>query len=240
MAIFAQWGAPLVKDTSARPVAYWPGDLVGNAAELLEDRAHGDHHARIVGPVRLAAGVVGSSFCFESAGYAETDSMHTVREAYTLATWVRALSLPSDSSRNPSWIDHWNHRVNARGFVLGLSKHHAVAGTSPDGSLRNALFPRDPQSLPLERWVHFVTTFDGEHTVLYRNGERVSSHESASPFELHRPAPDYGVRIGRSYNDGVHATFNGCFDEMAIWDEALSPEDVMALYRRGQRGETLL
>jgi len=75
------------------------------------------------------------------------------------------------------------------------------------------------------QWVHVVWTNDGSNYKFYKNGNLVATETAPDTFH----APDIqGYQIGK-----VDNYFEGQIDEVAIWDVALSTNDITALYNSG-------
>lgn len=85
-----------------------------------------------------------------------------------------------------------------------------------------------------EEWFHFAMTFsnsDNGTMVLYYNGEDVASWNNLGVNLDHRfqyAADD--LFVGGKYNGGH---FSGVIDEVALWNRALSEEEIREVYSRG-------
>ncbi|MFV1968603.1 MAG: right-handed parallel beta-helix repeat-containing protein, partial [Pirellulaceae bacterium] len=82
------------------------------------------------------------------------------------------------------------------------------------------------QSIPLDQWSHVVGTYDGSSARLYLNGELVATRRMDTPIN-HSTAP---LRIGQGV--GSNSTWPGKLDEVAIYDRALSLEQIRLHHRR--------
>jgi hypothetical protein len=76
----------------------------------------------------------------------------------------------------------------------------------------------------LNKWVHFALVHDGSYTRLYVNGML----RTEVPRVLNISGSDT-FRIGQWGSDG----FNGLIDDFAIWDYALSPEEIRRMVPAG-------
>jgi len=76
----------------------------------------------------------------------------------------------------------------------------------------------------LNKWVHFALVHDGEYTRMYVNGKL----KTQAPRVLNTAGGDT-FRIGQ-YGDNE---FNGRIDDFALWDYALSPEEIRSLMPAG-------
>jgi|ETN07SMinimDraft_1059922.scaffolds.fasta_scaffold41537_2 hypothetical protein len=84
-------------------------------------------------------------------------------------------------------------------------------------------------------WYQVVLTFDGtgsstEYAKLYINGS-IEDTESSSAHTLNSQTTE--VSIGAKYNSGSSNHYNGQIDEVAFWNEALTANEITALYNSG-------
>jgi hypothetical protein len=83
-------------------------------------------------------------------------------------------------------------------------------------------------SIPLNTWSHVAATFDSGEITLYLNGV-VESSGSISYTELsHVQAADLKIGAARG-----NSFFPGNIDETAIWNEALTADEITVLYNSG-------
>lgn len=76
----------------------------------------------------------------------------------------------------------------------------------------------------LESWYYIVSTYDGETLILYVNGEQVGSETYNGSLRLNnRP-----ISIGS--DSGSQKFYNGAIDEVALYNETLSPEYILEKY----------
>ena len=84
-------------------------------------------------------------------------------------------------------------------------------------------------------WAHNLVVKNGSTLTYYRNGEEITTGEITSV-----PANAQPLYLGGQLRDGaVIENFNGLFDEVAIFNRALSAEDVAEVYNRGLNGQAL-
>jgi hypothetical protein len=76
-------------------------------------------------------------------------------------------------------------------------------------------------------WNHVVVNYDGELARIYFDGELVSSRDIENAHDL--SSDDYPFLFGKRDNH-IAPTFSGVMDEVAIWDRALSSEEILDLY----------
>lgn len=81
-------------------------------------------------------------------------------------------------------------------------------------------------------WTHNLVVKDGTTLTYYRNGEEIASSQiSSAPVN---PQPLY---LGGQNNS---ENFSGLFDEVAIFDRALSPNEVLEVYLLGDANSSLI
>jgi hypothetical protein len=135
----------------------------------------------------------------------------------TLSLWMRAdRSLLDMAHPFPLAINHADYSAN-RGFALMTT----VAETNTFGfRLHTGTGRREVamDGIPSGSWVHVVGTFDGQAMRLYRGGVLVGLN-ATGPLPL--PALDAPLQLGEG--------FEGLFDDVRIYDRALSPTEVQAL-----------
>ena len=197
-------------------VAWWPAN--GNAAD-----AFGLHHGTFHNGAALAPGVAGLAFSLGGTN----DSIEVPHAAdlsfgatapLTLQMWVyRTGDAPTmhlaGKRAGCAADDSGNyqlalHTATGEGLVWGpLASHHDLA--------RNT-------------WQHVAATFDGASFRLYLNGQQIGLQPGSNGPENTAP-----LRIGGA---GDCETFTGLLDEVALFNRALSANEIAALYLAGSAG----
>ena len=100
---------------------------------------------------------------------------------------------------------------------------------------------KDTIPLPLHTWHHVAFVADGETLRLYRNGRQV---DAATYRKLHHDprikALAIGTKLNLSGDAPDHRDFNmwdGRLDELAIFNHALSPEQIRELHELGNKAD---
>jgi hypothetical protein len=91
-------------------------------------------------------------------------------------------------------------------------------------SLGTSCYSETPYTL--RKWQHVVATKDGPKMRLYTNGELVGEGEDASELP-----PGMRLLVGKLYPGSGDRPFVGQFDELALYNRALKPEEITAHYR---------
>lgn len=83
-----------------------------------------------------------------------------------------------------------------------------------------------PYTLPDNEWVHNAATYDGSSMKVFENGVEIGSIAANKQTDV----TDNPVWIG---NDGYQQHFNGILDEVAIFNVALSVNDIETIMNKG-------
>jgi hypothetical protein len=83
-------------------------------------------------------------------------------------------------------------------------------------------------ALEADTWYHMVLTFDGTTAILYLNGENVASGNGQGEI-MYDNQP---VRIG-VLSQTIGSAFDGFIDDVALFNEALEAEDIIAIMNNG-------
>src|SRR6266568_708341 len=106
-----------------------------------------------------------------------------------------------------------------------------------NGSGSDTVFDLNGGPYVVGAWNHLAAVYDGLSATLYVNGVEVDS--SAAPNGHHVPNTVAPLSIG-GYSDGIQNPFTGAIDEVAIYTNALTADQLMAHYDTGTNGAPLL
>lgn len=112
---------------------------------------------------------------------------------------------------------------NADFYLLQLSS------TNVEARFRNSAgtnFDIVYNGLNLNQWNHFVFTYDGSATTLYHNGVNVASTPASGIISNTTQA----LELGRVFFSNPSFYLNGKLDNVALWGNALNPNQVSNLY----------
>ncbi len=85
------------------------------------------------------------------------------------------------------------------------------------------------KQLPVNAWSHVVYTVDDDVLTVYLNGEQV--YKNTGFPDVFSNQPSTGLSIGVNFWD---TPYKGIVDELKIYDEPITPQDVMQLYSSAQ------
>jgi hypothetical protein len=139
---------------------------------------------------------------------------------HTIAAWVYANDLTGTSMIFDS------REANIDGIILYGSNTETINYQIGNGATSATL--TTPSSY-LNEWVFISGTYDGTNLKLYANGSIVSSSSTSISVSTAKNA-----RIGgRSYVDPADLLFNGNLANVAIWNRALSSDEINSVMWKG-------
>jgi hypothetical protein len=179
-----------------------------------------------VGP-RLTKGMVGNALIFDGIGdHIKLNNQVVESTAVTVSAWVRPDSAPTNVNRvvgselaNDGFILYFDASGHARFLVGDGTTTGDVVGTTVIQS---------------GGWYHLVGTYDGTTTSIYVNGV-LEGTDGTSPATITYPAGG-NTYIGGDESGGVgpERLFKGAIDEVAIFDRALSSDEIKTLAYKSQ------
>ena len=91
-------------------------------------------------------------------------------------------------------------------------------------------------AIPLKAWTHLAISFDGSTKRLYVNGAQIALQRGLGAL-IYEPAP-VPVTIGSDWGfNASSADFHGLVDEIALYDRALSLNEVFEIYSADFKGK---
>jgi hypothetical protein len=219
------------------PVVYYRMEPVGDGLTLVDQsKSHADAKVapgKATSPVWVA-GKVGAALQLggpaqETYAYA-SHYPQTSTNRLSVIAWVYARSRPRWASIAKNWAG-----AEDRGqFHFGLlDDFGALEGHVADASGREIMV-QDSQPLPLHQWHHVALVADGSLLRLYRNGQEVDAVPyNALTVDPRIRALAVGTKLNLQGTAPEERNFNmwdGRLDELAIFNHALSSEDIQQLY----------
>ena len=199
-------------------VAWWPGD--GAALDLVST-----NHGILQNGATYAEGKAGHAFNLDGIDdrvfIPESTTVDLSRITnWTIQAWVRPTSFSSKSYLTIYSEGYW-------GVSLGVDNPTG----KPENWINNANQFIGAVTLQISNWNHVALTFDGTSRTFYVNGTFAGS--SNSPVAV----PDNnGAAIGDVAPTHSAAQFQGQIDEVALFNRALSSNEISAIYAAGTNG----
>ncbi len=193
-------------------VGYWP--FCGNA----NDESGNSHDGTIYGGVALRTdrfGQPNSAFQFNGIdGFIEIANSNNMNYplGYSLSGWVNFTTNQSD---NPLLTKHFQAIQN--GYILGIWDNRARFYSSSVQIV-------SPNPINDGNWHHLVAVYNDNTMRLFL--DNIAQGSIIQPFISN----NYNVNIGKA--NGC-CNFNGSIDDIAIWNRALTPQEITQLYNQG-------
>jgi uncharacterized repeat protein (TIGR01451 family) len=221
-------------------VSWWAGD--NNASDLK-----GGNHGTAQNGASFAPGLVGSAFNFDGEDdYVDVQGAPSISalNSITVEAWVN----PQFTSPHSGDIFSNRSPQVSEGFRLYVEKHGklGVIIKTSNQSIFGASFESPVIVLQFNQLQHVAATYDANNGTLkaYVNGQEIEL-ANLSGETLSGPLDNPNtIFIGRrqdvtSGGEGVigAAYFKGLIDELALFDRALSIEEIQAIYNAGSAGK---
>lgn len=215
-----------------QPVSHWKFDE--GSGNIAYDSA-GNNHGTIYGAQWIDGQVEGALNFDGVDDYVDIpyDSSLDINasQGITLSVWIKLNSYPDSLHEGP---------------IFGLfdsagagTKNHLLICKSFRGNL--IIWNQEPPSYgwissikpDLDTWYHVVVVEDSIHRAIYINGSLDSSDNLSESYEGNTPDT---IRIGNRADGFASFYFDGSIDEVAIYDKALSHQQIQQLYHNALAG----
>jgi hypothetical protein len=201
-------------------VGWWKFDESEGATAA--DSSGNSHNGALQGNPKWlpSAGKLGGAMEFDGLDDYVDTNYATDLSSWTIAAWVKSPASPSSAGRwggpvhrEKNYQINWNHSVDA---------FRGATGVCVDG----VWYPASFADLQADTWYHLVATYDGENIKAYKDGVLVTDNSDPSG----NPNSEIEtLKIGRHARDNM-SYFRGTIDDVRIYNYALSPADIAALY----------
>ena len=205
-----------------------------SAEGVATDITGNGNHGVVNGTVPYVAGKVGRAFSFTGNG---TNSVRIPNSTslqsanFTVEYWIyfnNAQNSVNVSKRSPSGAgDAWQVGIAYAGgnFLLQF------VGYTSGGTLQD--WYSAPLSSPVGTWTHVAVTFNGNTARGYVNGAMVLEQV---PISLQLQLRNADIYVGASPTGT--SPLDGKIDELSLYNRALSPTEIQAIYDAGTAGKT--
>ena len=201
-------------------VSLWHMDEEETATKISDET--GNNPGTIYGAIPGAKGIKGKSITFDGKDdyiRIEDSPNLNIRDKITLEAWVYpqekkgeqiiilkypAYCLFYQTDNRNIWFDLWDSN--------GKRNRHATSSGA----------------FNLNKWNHIVATYDGRNKKIYVNGELKLNAKSSLKINV----SNNDLAIGGNYI-GRSGYLKGIIDEVAIYNKALTEEEITKHYKRG-------
>ena len=224
----------------AGPVQYWAFDdgtgataansVAGGNAGTLVNFAGGGWDADKPAALTSLAGSL--AFSSASGQYVDGGALRLSAtggaDEVTLSLWIKPGSIVNDM-RLWGQIGPPLSYPNTMG-VVAVNDYYGngtLQGFDPVKSAWTDIV--SPGLIKPNQWQHLVFVWHGIHMIAYLNGNPVGSMDIRFDFDRDANAEILNFGIGAKYCLAYGATYNGKMDDLAIWNNALSVEQIREL-----------
>ena len=228
---------PPIQASSCTPppagmVGWWKGD--GTAVDVVSS------NNGVLVNINYTNGVDGQAFACDPESYPygtycgvqiADEPAYALTNALTIEGWIR----PRGDGYNIFW--RGDNRPGLDPYLLSMQGGNLLALFITDA---NGNYDSVGAAIAYGNWVHVAATYDGSIGLLslYTNGVLAAQKATTiRPFGNLIAGDSPGVGIG-NVNDGFNNfPFLGDIDEIALYNRALAPAEILAIYNAGSAGK---
>jgi hypothetical protein len=188
-------------------------------------------------------GKVGRAFNFNGFGrhvrVPDSPSLH-LTDALTIEAWVYLTQAGSPTSY--SIIVKYDGILGVNQSAFGFSikaDSELYLLVSRDGRPADSTQINSTGTIPVNQWTHVAATYDGSSMKLYINGILDSTLAYSGGIFPGTDDLGIGANVGGMQKGRVAGGFVGMIDEPAIYNRALSAEEIKGIYDAGSAGKYL-
>jgi len=210
--------------------AYWP--MSGSGNDASGNGNHGVVHGATPVPDRF--GTTNSAYGFDGNAYIDVKDTASLNPtaALTLSMWVQTTTGHGVAGVLGKWNNYGGIvGVNKEQFCFDVSDTHYGINFQVKTTDNFKVNPHEDTILYKNgNWNHYVGTYDGSYAKLYVNGKLVSTYRTSGPVQVFRQNFEIGRIAGGQPTCATAFYFTGNIDDVGLWNRALTPREVSALY----------
>ena len=150
----------------------------------------------------------------------------------SISLWANFASVPTSRVLGLASKDN----TNERSFDLRYIQNTGVNLLVSTNGVNSAATPYYPKaSISAGQWYHFVGVYDGSNVLLYVNGVPIGS-PTALTGSLQNTTSEFF--IGKRGFGTTNTGFDGKLDEVAVFNTALTAQEVQSIYLATETGKT--
>ncbi len=212
-------------------VAWWPGE--GNPDDLI-----GADNGTANGNLTYTNGEVGQAFVFDGSSYITVPASPSLNigagSGLTIECWVNPSALNATGVGGP--MIEWDSDSDD-GAQFWANGDGSLYSNIKDTFDNGHTIQTAPGVVPTNVWTHVALIYDESsgNVFIYTNG----NVDTSAPLGTFTPQTTYpvniGIRTGQAIGD--EDTFAGMIDELSLYNRALSPNEITAIYHAGSAGK---
>ncbi len=216
-------------------VGWWP--FCGNANDESGNGNHGTVNGAMLASDR--DGVANRAYSFDGVDdfiRVEDSPILDLTNNYSVSFWVNIPDYSPFNAADPLWaaISHPRQSGWATGFEIGVldgnnnnSFYHTVSLFNP---LPNFNTISSNNALNLNTWNNIIVTYNGSQSRLYQNG--ILENTTTLSYQLANFNTPWF--FGKAFEGlGWTRAMKGLLDDIAIYNRALTPQEISDLYTAG-------
>ncbi len=166
-------------------------------------------------------GAARSAFHFDGATafLGAPNAAHLLTDNVTISMWVNVTDLPPQGEAYLLSFGGWQER-----YKISLPGHGKVIWTTNADGISD-MDAGDGNELQEGVWTHVAVVHNGAQDKIFINGALVASKDVTGPLNATNAPLGIGYNI---YEGGSY--FNGAIDDVLIFDDAVSDQDIADLY----------
>lgn len=213
-------------------VAYY--DFEEGASTKLHDRSGNGNDGKIIGGAKWVAGPYGTALEFDGKDdYVDcgaSESLESIESSATIAVWCYPKALQGGIMNWGTGAGRLDSRLSL--FVATAQGIPDLRGWTSNGEhYDNQLKKKDFGDLVLNEWAFIAWTFNGKSIHAYRDslrnnvmGQNIRPEITGTPLWIGRSG-GFLMLPDKTY-------FKGLIDEVRIYNQALSPHELLTLYKQ--------
>lgn len=214
-------------DVARGRIGWWPGE--GDANDVVSG-----NHGTLGGGVAFAPGFVGQAFGFDGIDdflvIPDSLGLRPLDDQFSVVLWINPLPRTGNPDvtiiRNGKGCGEPGWGLDFLDYSTGNSHLYFTAWDGIEHSWA-ILSPH----IFADSWYFVVATVDGQHARIYLNGE-LSEERPIRDREIDTPDP-ISVGANKANCEEYHNFFSGLIDEVMIYNRALNPAEIQALFEVG-------
>ena len=218
--------------SNADLVAHWPLDIDG------KDATGNGHDGQITNGTVLfenagASDLTGNAASFPDNGRIDIPFDPDLNpESFTITLWAKATSTNGYASPITGRND-----VNG-----GQSTHGYIIYNDASGNWNFWTGDGDPGwdtlsggPVTTNQWTHLAISYDSETETktIWINGTEKGSESAPNQYSPNGTVGAMDLHLGAGQDDGANFFFSGDIDDVGLWDEALTEEDIKNIMQNG-------
>jgi hypothetical protein len=211
-------------------ISYWKFDegsgvIAGDSRSLNDGILYG---------ANWSAGKVGGALSFDGVDdYVRIPDSESIRLSgvFTIEVWAKVNSIDGPEERSIIGKGRAFQENYVLSFYSGWGPNLRFLIRHSDGTYSEVFAP-----YTLGIWHHIAAVYDGRYLRLYIDGNEATAPNDIGSQTLLRDPTFLGIGSRPNENSDPSQFLNGLIDELAIYNLALTPEEIQQHYQNGLNG----